>query len=298
MLEIRNITKKFDKATVLEDFTYQVKAGHIYGLVGYNGAGKTTLMKILCGIYRPERGSVLADGVPVYENEPLKRSFFMVQDIPYFLPQSTLYGMALYYSGFYPAWDNRVFHQLTDLFGLDPDSKINGFSKGMQRQASLILAIATCPKYLLLDESFDGLDLAKRNLLKELMFAYMEQRAVNVIVSSHNLRELEGLCDHVCMIQDKRLRFGASVEEMSRMRMKYRVLTGGRIPESALRPLDAHILSQTEREVFFLCSQDLQAVSETLRAVSPDSIEALPITLEEIFLDQTEAKSYDFKNFF
>lgn len=214
MIHIDNITKKFDSSMVLKDFTLDIQPGNIYGVVGFNGTGKTTLLKTLCGIYRPEEGHITIDEKAVYENEEIKRTFFMVQEEPLFFPQATLKSMEKFYKGYYPGWSHKTFLMLSDIFGLDTGKRINGFSKGMQRQASIILALSTHPKYLLLDESFDGLDLAKRNLLQKILFAYLKIMGTNIIVSSHNLRELEGLCDYIAMIKDGELYFSSSVEEL------------------------------------------------------------------------------------
>lgn len=298
MIRISGIKKSFGGYTALEDFTFSIEEGHICGIVGYNGAGKTTLLKILAGIYRPERGEITVGGAPVYENESLKRQFFMVQDDPLFFPQATLRSMAAFYKGFYPGWSDRVFRRLAGVFGLDPSARINGFSRGMQRQASILLGLSTLPRYLLLDESFDGLDLAKRNLLKAMLFAYLKVRAANILISSHNLRELEGICDHIGMIRDKRLFFGEAVEEMRRRRIKFRAVFAGEPPKEALAAAGAHSIGGTGRSCTFLSGRSFDEVKQALEPFGCTALETLPMTLEEIFLGEQEVTDYDFSEIF
>lgn len=298
MIQITDVTKNFDDFAALEDFTLHIKEGHIYGIVGYNGAGKTTLLKTIAGIYRPEKGNITIDGDKVFENEKLKSMFFMVQDEPLFLPQSTLNGMAVFYRGFYPGWRDTVYKRLVDLFGLNPDERINGFSKGMQRQASIILGLSTMPKYLLLDESFDGLDLGKRNLLKALLFAYLKHNASNILISSHNLKELEGICDHIAMIKDKKLAFGDSVEQMRKQRTKFNVVFANDTDKEQLYSIGARNVEGGKRGYTFISDLHMQEVRRLLEPYSPVVLESVSMTLEEIFLEEMEEGDYDFENFF
>lgn len=226
MISIEHVTKKYGKTPAVQDVTCTIAAGSIYGLIGYNGAGKTTLLKTIAGIYRPEEGRVTIDGRPVYENEGLKERLFIMTEELYFLPQATLQTMRWFYKGYYPNWSDRTFEKLLAIFDLDPAVKISGFSKGMQRQAGILLALSTRPQYLLLDEAFDGLDLAKRNLMKKLLKRYAKEKIAIVVISSHNLREMEGIIDGVGMLKDRRLFFHSSVQEMKRSRIKYRFSCG------------------------------------------------------------------------
>lgn len=212
MIEISGITKRFGSYVALDDITLTVEDGTVYGLVGYNGAGKTTLLKIVAGVYKPDAGSVHIDGVPMHDDRVSHDSLFIVADEPYFLPQATPETMRSFYRGYYPNWSDEVYERMLALFGLDPTAKVTGFSKGMQRQLGILLGFATGVRTMLLDESFDGLDLGKRNLLKRLLKAYAKERNASVILSSHNLRELEDAADHLGMIKGCRLTFDGSVE--------------------------------------------------------------------------------------
>lgn len=211
MIEVSGVTKRFGSYTALEDITLSVADGQVYGLVGYNGAGKTTLLKIIAGVYRPDAGQVHIDGVSMHDDRVSHDSLFIVADEPFFLPQATPETMRGFYRGYYPNWSDDVYERMLALFGLDPTAKVAGFSKGMQRQLGILLGFATGVKTMLLDESFDGLDLSKRNLLKRLLKAYARHFGAAVVLSSHNLKELEDAADHLGMIKGCHLVFDGSV---------------------------------------------------------------------------------------
>lgn len=214
MIEVSHISKSFGSYRALDDISFTVENGSVYGLVGYNGAGKTTLLKIIAGVYRADDGTVTIDGVAAGQNRTSEQALFIVADEPYFLPQATPLTMRSFYKGYYPAWSDEVFERLLDIFSLDARAKVAGFSKGMQRQLGILLGFATGAQSLLLDESFDGLDLAKRNLLKRLLKQYAAEKGASVILSSHNLRELEDAADQLGMIKENRLTFNGSVAEV------------------------------------------------------------------------------------
>lgn len=214
MIEVTGISKRFGAHTALSGITLSVEDGMVYGLVGYNGAGKTTLLKIIAGVYKPDAGEVRIDGVPMHNDRVSHDSLFIVADEPFFLPQATPETMRSFYRGYYPHWSDDVYERMLALFDLDPTAKITGFSKGMQRQLGILLGFATGVRTMLLDESFDGLDLSKRNLLKRLLKQYAREKGASVILSSHNLRELEDAADHLGMIKGCKLTFDGSVAEV------------------------------------------------------------------------------------
>lgn len=205
MIEILDVSKKYGKKTILSGVSCTCERGHIYGLAGYNGSGKTTLLKMAAGIYRPDRGEILADGIPVWKNPKFRsRSFLMTEEI-FFDPQKSLCHMKKIYRGYYRSWDNRIFEDLLSVTELDPEAPISGFSKGMQRQAGLILALSVAPAYLFLDETFDGLDYVRRKMLADILRLYTERRNACVIVTSHYLSELARFTDSLALIEDGRL---------------------------------------------------------------------------------------------
>ena len=214
MLQIDNVTKCYGDYTAIRDISFTVPDGCVYGLVGYNGAGKTTLLKTVAAVYLPDGGQVLVDGTSAHAHRTPERTPFIVADEPYFLPQATPDMMRDYYAGYYPDWSNGTYRNLMALFKLDPRAKISGFSKGMQRQCAILLGLSTGARTMLLDESFDGLDLSKRMLLKRLLRRYSRVRQASVILSSHNLRELEDVADRLGMIERHELIFDESVENL------------------------------------------------------------------------------------
>ena len=195
MIDIVNVTKRFGKFTALSGMNLSVGCSSIYGLVGYNGAGKTTLLKTVSGVYKPEEGEVRIGGENIFDNAKMKQRLFYVPDDLYFQPYASMEKMARFYKGYYPKFSDKTFQNLTKVFGLDSSKRINGFSKGMQRQAEFVLGMSAHPDVLLLDESFDGLDPAKRSLSKQLLVEYMAEKEVSIIVSSQWSKARLGLLD-------------------------------------------------------------------------------------------------------
>jgi ABC-2 type transport system ATP-binding protein len=216
MIEVKGITKRYGNRhgfTPIQDITLRVRDGSVFGLVGYNGAGKTTLLKVIAHIYRPSSGEVYING---RLGAPGCGELFIVADEPYFISQATPLAMARFYRGYYPAWSEDVYLRLLEAFGLDAHARIEGFSKGMARQCGIALGFASGARILLCDESFDGLDLAKRRLLKRLLRAYARARNAAVMVTSHNLSEIEDVADDLGMIDGCHLVFCGAVDEIHR----------------------------------------------------------------------------------
>ncbi|MDR1068661.1 MAG: ABC transporter ATP-binding protein [Clostridiales Family XIII bacterium] len=214
MIETRNVSKSYFGVSVLEGISFTADTGAVCGLIGYNGAGKTTLLRVISGMYRPETGEALLDGEAVYENAEKKSRTFMLTEDMYFPPQASLDDMRDFYAGYYPAWDEGTFASLCAAFRLDRTQKIGSFSKGMRRQAGIILAFSTKPRYLLLDEIFDGLDLSMRGVMNTLLADYVKTSNATAIVTSHNLRELEDNIDKIVMIHGRRLGYVGPVAEI------------------------------------------------------------------------------------
>ncbi len=298
MISIEHVTKKYGKIAAIEDITCSIASGSIFGLIGFNGAGKTTLLKTIAGIYRPEEGRVIIGGQPVYENEGVKQHLFIVTEELYFLPQATLQTMRWFYEGYYPNWSNRTFTRLLTILDLDPAAKIGSFSKGMQQQAGLLLALSTRPQYILLDEAFDGLDLARRNLMKKLLGLYVQEKKAIVIISSHNLREMEGIVDSIGMIKDHRLFFHSTVKEMKASRIKYRFYCDFDVRVEDLQTAGLRQLQQEDG--FYTCIAEGEGAETLARitALGAKNIQALPVTLEEFFLHEKEPEDYDLEALF
>jgi ABC-2 type transport system ATP-binding protein len=214
LIEVCSVSKSYGGVPVLRDISFTADSGRILGLVGYNGAGKTTLLRIMADVYRPDGGRVLADGVPVRDNPEVKARTILLTEGAWFLPQASLRGMRDYYRGYYGAWNDLIFERLCSAFRLDPSAQIAGFSRGMRRQASVILAFAAAPKFLLLDEVFDGLDTAMRKAMRLLLSGYVEASGATAIVSSHNLGEFEDSIDKVAMIHNCELKYEGAAAAM------------------------------------------------------------------------------------
>lgn len=214
MIEVQGVTKRFGRSTAIEDISFQAMNGQVYGLVGYNGAGKTTLLKTIAGVYLPTSGQVTFDGKLAHRNLEPEYAPYIVADEPYFLAQATPQSMRDFFCGYYPRWSDQTFDKLLEVFGLERSAKIAGFSKGMQRQVGLMLGLASGARYLLLDESFDGLDVSKRSTLKRLLRLYARECDAAVILSSHNMEELHDVSDRIGMIRDHRLVFDRPVGEL------------------------------------------------------------------------------------
>lgn len=300
MIEVQGVTKKFGSFTAISDISFTVGDGSLYGLIGYNGAGKTTLLKTITGVYKAEAGRVLLDGEDAFDNELMKQHMFYVPDDIYFQPYANMEKMAKFYNGYYPEFSFDTFHKLAEVFGLDTKARLNGFSKGMQRQAEIVLGFSTQPSFMLFDETFDGLDPAKRALIKNMITEYMQEKNASIIVSSHDLHELEGLCDHFGLINGKKLVLDSSISELSENRAKFRLVFPEDVSEEQIKALgiDVKSFKKDGKMVIITVKGDEKEAAEKLNALSPAMVESLPLTLEEVFLDEMEGTDYDFTQIF
>lgn len=298
MIKITNITKTFDDFTAVDSLSLQVDNSSIYGLVGYNGAGKTTLLKMLAGVYTPDSGTVELDGVDLFKHPEKKQELFYVPDDLYFGLSASMKSMAKYYSRYYPNFCMETFHKLANLFGLDVNKKIAGFSKGMQRQAEMVLGLSTLPKVILLDESFDGLDPAKRNLTKKLLLDYMAEKECSVIISSHNLHELADMCDHIALINGQKIAINCAVDDMNGSRCKFRVVYDKNVDRNVFSGIDLKNYKTDGKIVSFTVSDNIDEAERIIAESNPLLVERFPLSLEEIFLEEMEDTDYDFSKLF
>lgn len=298
MIEVKNLTKKYGKFVAIEGLSMKVDKSSVYGLVGYNGAGKTTLLKTIAGIFKPDCGCVEIDGKNVFEYAQTRRRMFYVPDDLYFGYNYSIEKMAKFYAGYYPDFSYDTLDKLCGVFKLDKTAKINSFSKGMQRQAAMILGMSTLPEILLLDESFDGLDPAKRSLMNNMLIEYAADRECSIIVSSHNLHELTDICDHIALINGKKIVFDCSVDEMSASRCKFRVVFTEEKDEKDFAHFNIKRFTKDGKMITLSLYGDADENEEKLKAMSPVLVEKYPLTLEEIFLEEMEDTDYDFKEIF
>jgi len=300
LIEIKNVTKCYGKYKAIEGISFSVKEGSIYGLIGYNGAGKTTLLKTASGVYKANGGEILYDSENIYDNARQKARLFYVPDDIYFKPYASMNKMAAFYNGYYRNFSYDTFRSLTDVFGLDPKKNLNGFSKGMQRQAELVLAMATNPDFLLLDESFDGLDPQKRQIIKNLVKEYVKDRGAHVIISSHNLHDLEDLCDRFGLINGKKLVLDHDLSDVGNDFTKYRMAFAeddDKFEEDfAMVPLSK--FTKDGRLITVTVKGEKEKAEELIRAMNPVYLEQFPMSMEEIFLEEVEGVDYDFSQIF
>ncbi|MCQ2462412.1 MAG: ABC transporter ATP-binding protein [Clostridia bacterium] len=300
MIEVKNVTKKYGSYTAIENISFSVKEGTVYGLIGYNGAGKTTFLKTAAGVYRANGGQVLFDGENIYDNAKRKAHLFYVPDDLYFQPYASMRKMASFYNGYYPLFSYETFDRLTEVFSLDPTKSINGFSKGMQRQAELVLAMATNPTYLFLDESFDGLDPQKRVMIKNLVVDYTRERGAHVIISSHNLHDLSDMCDRFGLINGKKLIIDHDMKDIGKDYAKYRLAfaEGDDKPDTVFDGLDIDRIIRDGRLITLIVRGDSLYTETMIKKLEPVYMEKLPMSMEEIFMEEVEGVDYDFSQIF
>ncbi len=305
MIEINHVTKAFGDKTVLDNITVTVADGSIYGLVGYNGAGKTTLLNLIAGLYAPDSGNITADTedgkLAVYGSEQVRRDLFLIPDDPYILPQASLTTMAAFYRGFYPNFSMETLGRLTEIFGLDPKKKLNGFSKGMKRQAAIILGLSSRARYLLLDESFDGLDPNIRMTVCDLLMEYMAETGATVIMASHNLHEIEHICDTVGMMGGTHIVYSCEIEAIKERYTRIRAAFDRDVDETALAGVTYGELNACGKVLSFVSETPADTVEAALRAYGGLCLfETYPLSLEEVFKYEMKkgGKSYDIEGLF
>lgn len=294
LIEIKNITKKFDKLTALNNVSFSVNDGSVVGLVGSNGSGKSTLLRVLSGVYQADGGEIVVDGNSLFDNYIAKGECYFIPDFPYFYNNSTLENTAFLYRKLYPNWNEEVFDKFCSVFPINRKQRIINMSKGMQRQAALILALSTCPKYLFLDEIFDGLDPVVRHLLKKILIEAVYEKGVTVMIASHNLRELEDLCDRVCLLHMGNMIMESDIDEL-RMKMRKVQVAFKEIPQKPNLFEGIGLVNVWQNgNVFNLTIRGTEeSFMPQLNSLEPAYISALPLTLEEIFISEMEVAGYD-----
>ena len=290
MLEIRNLTKTFGDFRALDDLSMTVPKGTVYGLVGPNGAGKSTVIRCMVGVYRPDSGSITMDGEFVYENPDLKARIGYIPDDIFFFPAATLEEMRRFYKGLYPDFDDDLFERLYEIFDLPRKNPIRRFSKGMQKQAAFHLAICCRPDVLILDEPVDGLDPVMRRQVMSLILADVAERGTTVLISSHNLRELEDVCDHVGIMDHGRMLLEKSLADMQGTTHKLQMV--GDAPAG----LEVLHESSSGRLRTYIVRGGAAEISDIVAKTNPVYFDVLPLSLEEIFIYELGGVNYEVKN--
>ena len=292
MISLQNIHKRFDTNIVIEKVNWDIPKASIYGLVGPNGAGKSTLLRIIAGVLKADEGSVTVNGVDTFDNPSIKKHILFVSDDPFFLPQSNIKEMRQFYELFYPSFNDAMYHTLLKKFNLDENSKIQDFSKGMKRQVSLILALSCTPDLLLLDEAFDGLDPVMRLSLKRIIANELLNREMTVIISSHNLRELEDICDRIAMLNQHHISIQDEVESIRNQYHKLQLAYADKIDSSVLTDLNPLYFEQRGNVYLMVIKGSMEDVLPKIQATQPILNEEIPITMEEVFVYEMEANGY------
>lgn len=294
MISVKGLTKKFDDYKALEEVTCDIPEGCIYGMVGSNGAGKSTFLRLISGVYKPDAGVIKVDDMDVYENPDVKKLIAFVPDDLYFLNNATMKRMADMYSRFYDDFDRERFNTLTEIFKLNPKKSINTFSKGMKRQVAIILALSCKPKYLFLDETFDGLDPVMRGLVKSIICSDVEERKATAILTSHSLRELEDTCDQLALLHKGGLVFESDIENMKTSLFKVQTAFSKDYDESKFEGLERLHFSKSGSVCNMIVKGDRQVVADQIKAMNPILLDILPLSLEEVFTYEMAALGYTF----
>ena len=296
MLEAKNVVKTFDGFRALDSLNMTVPKGEVYGLVGPNGAGKSTIIRHLAGIYRQDSGEVLLDGQPVYENPAVKRRMTVIGDDWYYFPQANIREMARFFAGLYPAFSWERYEKLKQVFPLDEKMMLRRMSKGMQKQAAFWLAVCCMPEYLILDEPVDGLDPVMRRQVWSLLLGDVSERGTTVLVSSHNLRELEDVCDHVGILNRGQVLLERSLSDLQDNTVKLQVAYAG-VTEPML-PSELNILhrSHVGRVYTYIVRGSRAEILRRMEITEPILLESIPLTLEEIFIYELGGVDYAAKD--
>lgn len=294
MIKVDRVSKKYDNDFVLNNLSFDIKDNCIYGLVGANGAGKSTLLRIIMGIFDANMGSVTIDGEEVSHNVKLKQKMVFIPDDLFFYPGYTLIDMAKYYHSMYDEFDMDYFRELAKLLKLKENVKISNFSKGMKRQCALICAIATNADYMFFDETFDGLDPVIRNVMKKIIVKQMNKKKTTIVMTSHNLRELEDVCDNLGLLYQGGILFESDIDTIKTNMYKVQISLKGDFDKDDFSDID--LLSYKKNgSVATLIIKDVDNTSKKkLAKKNPIILDYLNLTLEEIFIYEMEAMGYEF----
>ena len=290
MIEIRHLSHTLGKNLILDDVNLTIPDGTVMGLVGINGAGKTTLLRLMSGVYLPDKGRIFYDGDREPSDEKTRQDIFFLPDDPYYTMNATGKSMREMYKIFYPRFDDTVYWRFLEEYGLDEKKPIRNFSKGMRRQLYIAIALAARPKYLLLDEAFDGLDPLARKSFREAINRYVDEEDTTVIISSHSLRELEDFCDMYALIDAKTVSSSGDIADRVSRLCKFQLAFIGDIPEAALRALPSVSLDIQGRFVRIIMEGDRDECAARLNALSPAVIDEMPMNFEEAFIHEVDRK--------
>ena len=295
MIEVTNVTKKFRDFTALDNVTCTIPSGCVYGMVGSNGAGKSTFLRLISGVYKGEHGTIKIDGEDVYENPAVKSRIAFVSDDLYFLQGASIDRMRDLYRAIYPTFDDERFRYLLQAFGLNPKKPIQHFSKGMRRQAAILLALSCRPDYLFFDETFDGLDPVMRGLVKSLIYNDVAERHATAIITSHSLRELEDVCDQLALLHKGGLVLQSDVQNLKTSLFKVQIAFSAPPAPNAFEGLGVAQCKQVGSVFSLVIRGNRDEIVAKLQTMAPILLDVLPLTLEEVFTFEMANLGYSFQ---
>lgn len=296
MIELNGVSKHFDGIEALQNISLDIDKGSIYGLVGSNGAGKTTLLKILAGVYKQDEGQVHIDSQPVFENNEAKAHMVFIPDFLYFFHNYSIQDMAVFYRCMYPRWDQDRYLKLQDVFNLDVKRPIKTLSKGMQRQVAFWLGLSIMPDVMILDEPLDGLDPVMRQKVKNLIIQDVADREMTVIISSHNLRDLEDICDCIGILHQGVMLIQKALDDLKTDVHKIQIAFTEGIPLLLLQNVPLLYREERGSVLILIARGSHDELIEHIRSYNPAIVDILPLTLEEIFIYEMGDNGYEIKN--
>lgn len=295
MIKADNLTKRFQGVTAVDHIHAEIQDGTVFGLIGTNGAGKSTFLRMAAGILKPDEGTITLDGEAVFEDIRVKSRCFYIPDEPYFLGNGTADDMKTFYQGIYPNFDTDRFGKLLKSFELDGRRKIQTFSKGMKKQLAVLLGICAGTDYLFCDETFDGLDPVMRQTVKSLFANDIEERNLTPVIASHNLRELEDICDHVGLLHRGGMLLSKDLDDMKMNIHKIQCVLPAGLDRTNLQDLDIMTVEQRGSLLTLTVRGQKEEIQARMQSYHPVFFEMIPLSLEEIFISETEVAGYDIK---
>lgn len=296
MIKASNVTKTFGDFKALDGVELNVEKGSVYGLIGPNGAGKTTIIKNLCGIYNPDSGVITIDNKEVFENTSVKERVIYISDELFFYTTYSVLDMARLYSGMYPNWSWERYEGMKKVFKIDEKRKVRRLSKGMQKQIAFWLGISTCPSVMILDEPVDGLDPVMRRNVWSIILADVAERGTTVLISSHNLRELEDVCDHVGIMFGGKVVLQKSLDDVKGNIHKLQLAFKDGFPKEIEKDIDVLHKSSFGSVVTIITKGSQEEIEKAILRYKPVVFDILPLTLEEVFIYELGGMGYEFEN--
>ncbi len=292
MIKVTHVVKRFQDKEVLSDVNFTLEENGIYGLIGANGVGKSTLLRLINGIYAPDEGTITFGKEAIFDCPKAKEKMFFIPDEVYFYPNYTLYDMALFYNAIYPSFNLSKLKEMADELKLSMEEKIEHLSKGQKRQCSLILALASRCAYYFFDETFDGIDPVIRKAIKKWMIDLMVEEKTTFLIASHNLRELEDLCDHLAILYNGKILFEKETDDLKRQLFKVQLHFKKDLEKEDFASLDLLSYQKMGSIITLILRGEEKEVRKQLEKMKPDLLDFIPLTLEEIFIYEMEALGY------